>query len=157
MNKDLDFVSNVKLFNEISGTPEEYNTRKVGLYTALVLEEVSEMIDALGMKNTKLYEILDHYRKEFKEASYDSAIELTMQDEDKRIEYLDACVDIAIVSLGGAVAIGGDVLKACDKVSENNLSKFPIVDGKHTVLKDANGKIMKPKDFVSVKLNDCLR
>lgn len=153
----MEFVESVKLFNEISGTKEEYNIRKVGLYTSLVLEEVGEMIEAIGMKESQLFSILDHYRKAFKEAMYDELIESTMKDVDKRIEYLDSCADIAVVAIGSGIAIGSDISGALSAVAENNLSKFPIVDGKHTVLYDTNGKVMKPSNFQSVKLDEFIK
>lgn len=153
----MEFVKSVKLFNEISGTIEEYNTRKVGLYTALVLEEVGEMIESIGMKDTKLHYILEYYQKAFKEAMYDDIIESTMQDKNKRIEFLDASADIAIVAIGAGIAIGADISGALSAVAENNLSKFPILDGKHTVLYDTNGKVMKPLNFQSVTLDEFIK
>jgi predicted HAD superfamily Cof-like phosphohydrolase len=148
----MDFVEKVKLFNEIAGTKEEYNTRKVGLYTSLVLEEVSEMVQALGMENTSLFEFLDIYRKAFKAGAYDMNIEKVLEDHAKRVEFVDAAVDIAVVALGGGIAVGADISGACHAVADNNLEKFPIVDGKHTVLKDENGKVMKPASYQSVTL-----
>jgi predicted HAD superfamily Cof-like phosphohydrolase len=153
----MDFVEKVKLFNEIAGTKEQYDTRKVALYTALILEEVSEMVEALGMKKTTLFDTLEIYRKGFKNTAYDKDIEIVLQNQDNRIEYLDAAVDIAVVALGAGISIGGDINKAVNKVADNNLEKFPIVDGVHTVLKDESGKVKKPDSYVSVVLDDCFK
>jgi hypothetical protein len=153
----MDFVDKVKLFNDIAGTKEEYNTRKVGLYTSLVLEEVSEMVEALGMEDTSLFEYLEIYRKAFKNGHYDADIEVVLQDHAKRVEYVDAAVDIAVVALGAGISIGSDISGACHAVADNNLEKFPIVDGVHTVLKDENGKVMKPASYKSVTLESFVK
>ena len=41
----MSFVEGVKEFNNIAGTPEEFDPRKVALYTGLILEEVRELLE----------------------------------------------------------------------------------------------------------------
>lgn len=149
------FVQEVKEFNEIAGTLEEFNVRKAALYTGLIFEELSELIESLNCREASWLDLsvyLSEIGDNFKQGKYDQVFENV-----DRVEFLDACVDIAVVSLGGGIAIGGDIEGACLEVSANNLSKFPIVDGKRTVLKDENGKIKKPADFQRVELTKYIR
>jgi hypothetical protein len=84
-----------------------------------------------------------------------------------RIEALDAAVDIAVVGLGQGIAVGGDIVGACDAVAENNLSKFPETvtwswkfpfrHKQRIVLKDENGKVKKPPGFKPVVLNSFIK
>ena len=84
-----------------------------------------------------------------------------------RVEALDAAVDIAVVGLGQGIAVGADIVGACDAVAENNLSKFPLKTiwnftfpfrhQVHTVLKDENGKVKKPPGFKSVVLTPFIK
>lgn len=143
-----DFVKEVKEFNELAGTPEQFDSRKAALYVGLILEEVSEMIDSFQDKNwNTVSTYLNTLGNDFKSGVYDGVM-----DSVNRTEFLDAAVDIAVVSLGAGIAIGGDIEGATLAVSENNLSKFPLIDGKRVVLKDGNGKIKKPEGFKAVDL-----
>jgi predicted HAD superfamily Cof-like phosphohydrolase len=149
----LDFVGKVKLFNEIAGQKEEFNKRKASLYVGLILEELAEMFESFQLDEwNRQAHHLHALGNSFKCGDYDYVM-----DNVDRVGYLDASVDIAVVSLGASISIGADVEKACNKVADNNLSKFPVVDGKHTVMRDANGKIAKPEGFTSVDLSDCIR
>lgn len=138
----MEFVSAVKKFNEIAGTKEEFNPRKATLYTGLVLEEVAEMLASYGGAFNELVYILDNTANDLKAGEYDDET-----DNIDRVEFLDAAVDIAVVALGAGISIGADVEGACNEVMDSNLSKFPIVNGEYTVLKDENGKVKKPESF----------
>lgn len=149
------FVQDVKEFNRIAGTEEVFDVRKSALYTGLIFEELSEMIESLNCKEAAWLDLvvyLSEIGDKFKQGAYDQAFHNV-----NRVEYLDAAVDIAVVSLGAGIAIGGDIEGACNAVSENNLSKFPIVDGVRTVLRDENGKIKKPEGFKSVELSSYVK
>ena len=43
----MTFVESVCKFNEIAGTPNEFNERKAALYIGLIMEELAETVDAL--------------------------------------------------------------------------------------------------------------
>jgi hypothetical protein len=148
----MDFVRKVQLFNAIAGTKEEFNQRKAAMYVGLILEEVAEMIESF--KN----ESCEGRVKEFNEIAmkFKSGELDYLLDNVDRVEFLDAAVDIAVVALGAGISIGGDIDKACNKVADNNLEKFPLVNGVHTVLKDENGKVRKPEGYKSVNLEDCI-
>lgn len=159
-NNMRDFVKEVKEFNEIAGTKEEFNVRSSALYTGLIFEELAELIASLQIEKSEdanwnweaVQKFLEDMGTKFKSGEYDEVF-----DNVDRVEFLDACVDIAVVALGGGIAIGGDIEGACLEVSANNLSKFPLVDGKRVVLKDENGKIKKPADFQRVELSKYIR
>ena len=157
----MNFVQSVKKFNEIAGTLEEFDKRKASLYLGLILEEVAEMIDSLGSadedpesdeKFQGVSEYLDVLGNNFKSGEYDY-----MMNAVNRKEFLDAAVDIAVVSLGAGISIGADIEGATMEVADSNLSKFPLVEGVYTVLKDGNGKIMKPPSFRKPELSQFLK
>jgi hypothetical protein len=151
MNK-MDFVEKVKLFNSIAGTNEEFNVRKSALYVGLIFEELGEMLESLNTKEFDLWTTsLDDMSTRFKSGEYDGYFDANVMD---RVEFLDASVDIAVVSLGAGIAIGGDIVNACHAVADNNLTKFPIVNNEYTVLRDENGKIKKPDGYKSVELTE---
>jgi predicted HAD superfamily Cof-like phosphohydrolase len=152
----MDFLQKVKLFNDIGGTAEEFNPRKAGLYTGLIFEELAEMVDSF---NDVGWGAVSHYlntiAERFKSGDYDGQFTLDSFD---REEYLDAAVDIAVVSVGAGIAIGSDIIGAANEVADNNLSKFPIIDGEYTVLKNPEtGKIMKPDTYQPVSLAKFLK
>ena len=94
-------------------------------------------------------------------------------DEGIRVNLLDGVCDM-FVTVAGLMqkmeAVGFDVKTALQRVNENNLSKYVPYDKpirrkaewttesndtyKVTVLKNENGKIMKPLDFTPVSLSD---
>lgn len=139
-----DFIDKVVEFNEIAGTPAEFNPRKCALYTGLVLEEVAELIQAYGDNSLgNLYLALNYHSQLFKEGHFDDAA-----NSINRLEALDGGGDIAVVALGQCIALGADAKGACNEIMDSNLSKFPIdANGRRTVLKDANGKVAKPPSY----------
>jgi len=139
----MSFVEGVKEFNQIAGTPEEFNPRKVALYTGLILEEVRELLETYNDPRLgKLITAVEFHSKMFKTGDFDEAAKSI-----KREEALKETIDIAVVALGEGISIGADIVAACDEVSESNLSKFPVVGGKRVVLKDENGKVKKPPEY----------
>jgi predicted HAD superfamily Cof-like phosphohydrolase len=149
----MGFVEKVKLFNEIAGTKEQFDKRKAAMYVGLIYEELAEMLDSFGhddwlVEANHLHDV----GMNFKKGDYDYVM-----DTVDRVEFLDAAVDIAVVALGAGIAIGADVAGACDAVADNNLEKFPLIDGVHTVLKDDNGKVKKPEGYKSVELNSFVK
>ena len=148
-----DFVEKVREFNAVAGTPETFDARKVGLYTGLILEEVAELIASYRDDGlTHFMQTVEMYAAKFKAGDFDSAT-ATMD----RVEALDAAVDIAVVALGQGISVGGNIVGACDAVTSNNLTKFPIVDGVRTVLRDENGKVKKPPGYKSVDLTPFIK
>ena len=155
MINTLDAIEKIKLFNKIAGSTNEFDIRKINLYTALVLEETFELIDALSYGDSQLQGlkvVLEKYRKEFKEGVYDKLVADVLTKKEKRIELLDAVCDVIVVSAGLGIALGADIQGALHQICDNNIEKFPIVNGEYTILRDEHGKIRKPDGFKSVNL-----
>lgn len=155
----MSFVEKVKLFNEIGGTTEEFNARKVCLYLGLVLEELEETIGAF--QNDRNDSQLTAFRTQvdamagyFKKGVYDHLAEGA-----DRVEMVDGGVDGSVVNLGLVIACGADVLGATNEVAESNLSKFVTDEatGKLVPLLDENGKIKKGENFFRPSLPKYLR
>lgn len=156
---NMDFVDKVSKFNEIGGIKNEFDARKVALYIGLQAEEFAEKIKSIGVrdtdKNKELYElwmILEEFASKFKRGYFDEEV-----SQIDRVEALDADIDLAVVALGGAYSIGADVQGACHEVADSNLSKYPIVNGEYVVMKDENGKIMKPATYRKPELAPFLK
>ena len=155
LNKDA--IEKIKLFNKIAGSKNEFDIPKINLYTSLVLEEILELIDAITLSDVELEtlkEVLEKFRKSFKEGAHTEIVAKALESKDKRVELLDAVCDVIVVSAGLGIALGADVQGALHQVCDNNLEKFPIVNGEYTVLRDEHGKIKKPIGFKSVELNE---
>ncbi len=148
-----DFVSKVKEFNQIAGTKEEFNPRKTCLYTGLVLEEVAELVDSYGDRALDSFvESLVAQANLFKSGHYDS---LTKNMD--RVNAVKEAIDIAVVAVGQVIALGGDVTGAANCVADNNLEKFPLIDGQRVVIKDANGKVKKPDGYKPADVTQFMR
>lgn len=151
----MDFVEKVKLFNQIAGNNEEFNPRKFCLYVGLIYEELGELLESFNSdewnETTEYFKLMSD---RFKQGHFDSDVS---SEKFNRLEALDACVDIAVVALGGGMATGADIVGGTHAVADNNLEKFPFVNGERTVLKDENGKIKKPEGYQSVKLDSYLK
>jgi hypothetical protein len=110
MNKMTDFVAKVKEFNEIAGTKEVFDERKVALYTGLILEEVAELIESYDHPEVQLLWSMIHQEATlFKNGGYDHCVAGI-----DRVAALDAGVDISVVSIGLGIALGCDVAGACN-------------------------------------------
>jgi hypothetical protein len=139
------FVEKVVEFNAVAGTGGEFDARKTALYIGLVLEELHEVItsieDQAGLGNLRV--ALDYHARLFKSGNYDENVKTI-----NRVEALDGFVDVAVVAVGGGVALGADVVGACEEVADNNLSKFPVgASGERYAMKDINGKVVKPAGY----------
>lgn len=100
---------------------------------------------------------------------------ITAFEEGNKVEVLDGACDL-FVTVAGLLqkleAAGYNVAHALGRVNANNLSKYPAVAEQaaiviptewtatinekyqRLVLKDANGKVRKPSNFVAVDLSD---
>lgn len=129
-------------FNDIAGNLTNVNLESIDAQLSFIFEELTETIDGLEQGNM--------------------------------VELLDGACDL-FVTVGGLMqkleAMGFNVAHALGRVNANNLSKFPKAGStiptidptwdmtmnekyQRIVLKDANGKVRKPADFVSVDLSD---
>ena len=141
----MEFVDSVVTFNKVAGTGEEFDSRKVALYIGLQLEEMLEKIQALPKieRLNGLLIALEVSSEAFKKGHFDEQVEMI-----DRVQALDADVDLAVVALGGACALGAQVNEACLEVMSSNLSKYELnEDGSYIVYKDENGKVKKPASY----------
>ena len=153
---------NVTVFQEAcDDTVAIYNPRQLARYTGMQMEELCEKLTAVAGGGEEgvpvppelldLIVELELQGRRFKAGDFDKLF-VPVSDLQRK-EMLDADIDLAWVSFGSANSIGADVDGAVGKVSQANLSKVGP-DGK--VLRDANGKIMKPLGFTSPDLGSCL-
>jgi predicted HAD superfamily Cof-like phosphohydrolase len=145
-----DFISKVKLFNELAGNKNQFDKKMISLYIGLILEETGELMEsikstapmdgvAFEMMAQSLHELADLFKKA------DFEVEQMIID---RVAFLDAAMDIMVVSCGAGIASGADVDGAANEVMDSNLTKFPLdAEGNHTVIKDENGKVQKPESY----------
>lgn len=87
------------------------------------------------------------YRNLIRE-EYEEFIEARMANDD--IEQLDACMDMIWVILGFCYMKGYNVKGAWNEVALSNLKKIDTTTKK--VIKDANGKVMKPEGWTPPNL-----
>lgn len=108
------------------------------------LEEVAELLEALGLKDYDTHEQLTIDADHFKNKSKWALMKLTKLNYEQRIAIVDACCDTNVTGTGVMVLLGGvDVLGAQREVIRSNNSK--MVKGKFEF--DENGKITKPDSY----------
>lgn len=144
MEEQLDFIEGVLRFNRAAGRTEHaWNSRAIGLHLGLQMEELAEKLDAI-LKAVPAADLqwlrahLDSYGTSFKRGDYDHQIEWA-----DREDFLDADIDIAVVTIGSMQAQGAQVQAACAEVNRANLAK--LVGGK--ALMNENNKIIKPEGW----------
>lgn len=133
----------IQKFNDISGNLDNITQQSIALQLDLIQEEYLETVQAY--------------------------------DEEDMQEICDGAADMFVVVCGllqKLEAYGCDMEEILNRVCENNLSKYPTVgmairydpalsvtvNEKHQVyvIKDINGKVRKPLDFVPVNLFGCV-
>lgn len=151
----------VREFNVAAGnTADTFNAPQVVFYTGMQCEELSEKLVAIGGALTadmtvdqvaargdllKIADLLDSLGFRLKSRPPEIADLVTRADP---VALLDADLDIVVVSHGSVLSQGVDGDASMAEVSRANLSK--LVNGK--VLKDANGKIVKPEGWTPPNL-----
>lgn len=131
----------VREFNDIAGNLTNATVESIDNQLGFIFEELTETIDGL--------------------------------EAGDKVELLDGACDL-FVTVAGLLqkleAAGYNVAHALGRVNANNLSKFPKVGElfpynpdfnltlnekyQRVVLKDGNGKVRKPDNFVAVDLSD---
>lgn len=146
-----DHIAQIKHWFQLAvPTPTDKNRAvQIGCH----FEEVVEMMDATGGKDSNLRKDLSELATGFKLAfsgvydeiamgEVDEAISSLLNNADRK-ELLDALCDQIVTAVGVAHMFGMDIDGALAEVTRSNWSKF--VDGKPVF--DANGKIAKPPTF----------
>lgn len=157
--KERNFVQEVVEFNRLAGSTGEFDSRKVALYVGLQLEEMAEKIESIPDSRDllgKLRVALEYHSRLFKRGEFDSLIE--KMTHENRVAALDADIDLAVVALGGACAMGAEVEMATNEVMGSNMSKcVEDENGNKTLLKDENGKVIKSKNYFVPNLKNFVK
>ena len=131
-------------------TLEELKTIRLRL--SLISEEVLELYQAVLNADSLALTDIESYFKHIQQIT--KAIELEDVDFD-RIEVGDAITDIDYINTGSAVAFDIPLETCFDAVHNNNMTKVDPVTGK--CLKNEQGKIIKPHDYIPVDLSTILK
>lgn len=115
----------------------------IALRMKLLIEEVSELVEAVGFRD--IYDYLECDLAQCAEDVIRDSFDATGRYPFNLPEMIDAFHDICVIAHGGALeAAGREGAKAtAAEVTRSNLAK--IVEGK--VLRRADGKIAKPSGF----------
>lgn len=145
----------VKYFMQGCGIQEGRDDKLTMLYVGLMLEEMSEALDAIPGDHALMVPTLEIASNHFKRG------DPIIMGNANRKELLDACIDLAWVALGCAHAMGANVGGAIQAVTKANMSKLidcPDCGGEGCLactfsgkiaLRDGNGKIMKPDGWTA--------
>lgn len=157
--KERNFVAEVVEFNRLAGGTGEFDSRKVALYVGLQLEEMAEKIESIPNPRNELGKLrtaLEYHATLFKSGKFDALVE--QMTHEQRVEALDADIDLAVVALGGACALGAEVEMAANEVMGSNMSKcVEDENGNKTLLKDENGKVVKSKNYFAPNLKNFVK
>jgi len=119
--------------------------KKVAEFQQATEQTINNKLTFINRKEEYLrYELMQEENKEYKDACLIG----------NELELLDALVDKMYILLGTINSHGAQsiFLEAFNRVHENNMTK--VVNGK--VLRNSEGKILKPKGFKPVDLTDLI-
>jgi len=144
MRNPIDAIINWNV--DAGNTAFEVNVRQSAMYVGLQCEELAEKLKVLD--RVEIAEILDNLGMQFKQGKHDFFVGKALSTLEGRKEMLDADLDLIVVSTGAGMSQGADVENGLEEVIRSNDSKR--TDGK--ILKDANGKIIKPDHYSPANL-----
>lgn len=157
--KERNFVREVVEFNHLAGGTGEFNARMVALYVGLQLEEMAEKIESIPTPRNELGKLrtaLEYHSTLFKSGKFDELV--AQMSHEQRVEALDADIDLAVVALGGACALGAEVELAANEVMASNMSKcMEDEQGNRYMAKDENGKVVKGTNFFKPNLKNYVK
>lgn len=108
-----------------------------------VVEEVAELVEALGLDATVITAIADKLKES-------SSLMVSATDNTQRVEIADACADIAVTVIGLCHMLGIDFETCLAEVNRSNYTKFENgnpVYGEY-------GKLAKGKDYIPPNLEE---
>ena len=117
----------------------EPNTRTFEVQLGVHLEEIAEMLTALGLPNQELHTT----SLDLKQGHYTDFLDNGLKMNPVRIELLDALGDQSVTNTGLAYMLGMDLEGALDEINRSNFTKF---DSEGMPLKNEQGKIIKKPD-----------
>ena len=119
-------------------TPPQASTQ-----AGCVVEEVAELVEALGLDATVITAIADKLKES-------SSLMVSATDTKWRVDVADACADIAVTVIGLCHILGIDFEACLAEVNRANYSKFE--NGKPVYGK--YGKVTRGKDYVPPNLEE---
>ena len=119
-------------------TPPQTSTQ-----AGCVVEEVAELVEALGLDATDITAIADKLKAS-------SSLMVSATDNAQRVEIADACADIAVTVIGLCHMLGIDFEACLAEVNRSNYTKFE--NGKPVY--GEYGKVTRGKDYVPPNLED---
>lgn len=142
-------IDSIALWHKRARPNPDHNAFNVQL--GCHFEEFAEMLQTLSgddqMSANKLanvtYQVMQ-MAEGFKRGAFSAYVE-------DRVEFLDACADQVVTSVGCAVCAGMDVVGAIKEVNTSNWSKF---DENGNPVFDENGKIKKPDGYKKPQLEE---
>ena len=119
-------------------TPPQASTQ-----AGCVVEEVAELVEALGLDATDITTIADKLKAS-------SSLMVSATDTEWRVDVADACADIAVTVIGLCHILGIDFEACLAEVNRANYSKFE--NGKPVY--GEYGKVTRGKDYVPPNLEE---
>lgn len=129
-------------FEKAVPTPNE---KSVAVQLGVHFEEVAEMLVALGLPHLELLAV----SQDLKQGNYTEFLAHALQNQNVKLEVLDAIADQIVTGIGSAHMMGLDAIGALNEVNRSNFTKF---DKNEQPIKDENGKIMKGEFYSSPDL-----
>jgi len=121
----------------------EPTEKQVATQAGCVVEEVAELVGALGLDATVITAIADELKQS-------SSLNISATDNAQRVEIADACADIAVTVIGLCHMLGIDFEACLAEVNRSNYTKFE--DGKPVY--GEYGKLAKGKDYTPPNLEE---
>lgn len=119
-------------------TPPQASTQ-----AGCVVEEVAELVEALGLDATGITAIADELKQS-------SSLKVSATDNAQRVEIADACADIAVTVIGLCHMLGIDFEACLAEVNRSNYTKFE--NGKPVY--GEYGKVTRGKDYTPPNLEE---
>lgn len=114
------------------------------------LEEVAEMLDALGAKDSMTQSILSRCKANLEKLAEHLKAEDNAVEVANREDFLDGICDQIVTGVGIAHMVRLDVVGGMREVNESNWSKF---DEAGEPIRDSNQKIMKGPNYRKADLS----
>lgn len=121
-------------------TPPQASTQ-----AGCVVEEVAELVDALGLDATGIIAIADELKQS-------SSLKVSATDNAQRVAIADACADIAVTVIGLCHMLGIDFEACLAEVNRSNFTKFE--NGKPVY--GEYGKVTRGKDYTPPNLEEII-
>lgn len=117
--------------------------KQVATQAGCVVEEVAELVEALGLDATGITAIAEELKQS-------SSLKVSATDNARRVEIADACADIAVTVIGLCHMLGIDFEACLAEVNRSNYTKFE--NGKPVY--GEYGKLAKGRNYTPPNLEE---